>query len=125
MNLQKVKIVAAVIAALLFPGLGHLLIGKWLRALLLTLAILLLFVVGIQLEGKLYGLDFQQPLYNLPFLADVSIGLPYLLSRNWGYGAGNMQNQSFDYGTTFLIVAGLLNMLVTLNVYDIAVGRKK
>jgi hypothetical protein len=125
MDFQRLKTVAAVVAALLFPGLGHLLIGKWVRAILFTVAILLLFYTGILLEGKLYGLDFEQPLYNLPFLADASIGIPYFLSVDWGYGAGNMQNQSFDYGTTFLIVAGLLNLLVAFNVYDIAVGRKK
>jgi len=51
--------------------------------------------------------------------------LPYLMAKNWGYGAGNAQNQSFEYGNTFLAVAGLLNLLVVLNAFDISVGRKK
>jgi hypothetical protein len=85
----------------------------------------LLFVFGLLQEGKLYPLDFDQPIYNLPFLADLSIGIPYFLARNYGYGAGDMQNQSYDYGTTFLIVAGLLNLLVALNAFDVATGKKK
>ena len=124
MDLKKIKAVLAAVCALLFPGLGHLVLGKWIRALLFAFAILLLFALGIFLEGKLYYLDLSQPILNLPFLASASTGLPYLLARSWGYGAGNLLNPSFDYGTTFVVVAGLLNLLVTLNAYDISVGRK-
>jgi hypothetical protein len=124
MDLKKIKAVFATLCALLFPGLGHLVLGKWIRALLFAFAILLLFALGIFLEGKLYYLDLSQPILNLPFLASASTGLPYLLARSWGYGAGNLENPSFDYGTTFVVVAGLLNLLVTLNAYDISVGRK-
>jgi len=125
MNVKEIKSVAVSIGALVFPGLGHLIIGKWGRAFLFAFAILMLFVFGLLQEGKLYTLDFDQPIYNLPFLADLSIGIPYFLARNYGYGAGDMQNQSYDYGTTFLIVAGLLNLLVALNAFDVATGRKK
>jgi len=124
MDLKKIKAVFATLCALSFPGLGHLVLGKWIRALLFAFAILLLFALGIFLEGKLYYLDLSQPILNLPFLASASTGLPYLLARSWGYGAGNLENPSFDYGTTFVVVAGLLNLLVTLNAYDISVGRK-
>ena len=122
---KEIRAVVASLCALLFPGLGHLVIGKWIRAFLLTFAILVLFVFGVLLEGKLYTPDLDQPVLNLPFLADASIGLPYLLARTWGYGNGNLQNQCYDYATTYLIVAGLLNLLVSLNAYDIAIGRKK
>jgi hypothetical protein len=124
-NSTKMKAIGASVAGLIFPGLGHLLLGKWIRAMLFALAILVLFVLGLALEGKLYYVDMAQPIMNLPFLASASAGLPYFLARSWGYGTGNLQNQSFDYGTTYVVVAGLLNWLVTLNVYDIAIGRKK
>lgn len=125
MDFKKIKIVFTTLCALLFPGLGHLVLGKWIRALLFAFAILVLFILGILFEGKLYYLDFSQPILNLPFLASASTGLPYVLARSWGYGGGNLQNQSFDYGTTFVVVAGLLNLLVALNAYDISVGRKR
>lgn len=92
---------------------------------LFAIAILVLFVLGLNLEGRLYYLDPTQPIMNLPFLASASAGLPYFFARSWGYGSGNLRNQSFDYGTTYLVVAGLLNWLVALNAYDIVVGRKK
>ncbi len=120
----KTKVILVSICALVFPGLGHLVLGKWVRALLFAFAVSLLFVFGILLEGKLYTPDSDQFIMNLPFLADVSIGTPYFLALNWGYNSGDLQNQSFDYATTFLLVAGLLNLLVTLNAFDIASGRK-
>jgi hypothetical protein len=125
MNVREIKPIAVSIGALVFPGLGHLIIGKWARAFLFAFAILMLFAFGLLQEGRLYALDFDQPIYNLPFLADLSIGIPYFLAKNYGYGAGDMQNQSYDYGTTFLIVAGLLNLLVVLNAFDVATGKKK
>jgi hypothetical protein len=113
------------VAALMFPGLGHLCLKRWIRAVLLCLSILVLFVLGLKLEGRLYDFDTSQPILLLPFFANVSIGIPYWVAKSYGFGAGNMQNQSFDYGTTYLIVSGLLNLLVVLNAYDIVVGRKK
>jgi hypothetical protein len=124
-NRTKTKALVVSICSLVFPGLGHLFLGKWIRALLFAVAILVLFVLGLALEGKLYYLDAGEPIMNLPFLASASAGFPYFLARSWGYGNGNLQNQSFDYGTTYVVAAGLLNWLVALNAYDIAVGRKK
>ena len=125
MNNIQTKAVATSICSLVFPGLGHLVLGKWIRALLFAVAILVLFLLGLALEGELYSLDPTELIMNLPFFASASAGLPYFLARSWGYGGGNLQNQSFDYGTTCLVVAGLLNWLVALNAYDVAIGRKK
>ncbi len=124
-NSGRLKIVLSVAGGLLFPGLGHLVLGKWIRALLFAFAILLLFCLGLVVEGKLHDLDLTEFITTLFFFADVSNGLPYFFAKNWGFGVGNPHNPSFDYGNTFLAVSGLLNLLVTLNVYDIAVGRKK
>lgn len=125
MNFNKIKTGVVVASALIFPGLGHLILGKWVRAVLLASSILALFCLGLAVDGKLHGLDASELIALLYFFADASNGLPYLLARNWGYGSGNPQNQSFEYGNTFLAVAGLLNLLVVMNAFDISVGRKK
>ena len=113
------------VGALIFPGLGHLILGKWIRSLLLAGSILSLFCLGLAVDGKLHGMDASELIALLYFFADASNGLPYLMALNWGYGAGSPQSQSFEYGNTFLAVAGLLNLLVVLNAFDISVGRKK
>jgi hypothetical protein len=57
-------------------------------------------------------------------LADLGVGLPYIVARAVGAGAGRVVAITYEYGNTFLIVAGLLNMLVVLDAFDIAKGRK-
>jgi hypothetical protein len=125
MSSLKIRKTIASLAALAFPGLGHLFLKKWGRSVLLASSILVLFIWGLMLEGKLFEWDLSQPILLLPFLANLGIGAPYWCAKALGYGIGDIQNQSYDYGTTFLIVAGLLNMLVVLNAYDIASGRRK
>ena len=47
-----------------------------------------------------------------------------MLARAVGAGAGEVTATTYEYGNTFLIVAGLLNFLVILDAFDIAMGRK-
>jgi hypothetical protein len=60
----------------------------------------------------------------LEALADLGVGLPYFVARALGYGAGSVIAVTYEYGNTFLVVAGLLNTLVAIDAYDISMGRK-
>jgi hypothetical protein len=118
---------AACIAGLLVPGLGHFLLKRWVRGGLLLVSIVLLFIVGLGMDGQLYRppeagqwISFN----TLGCFADAGIGLPYLVAVGKGLGVGVPTSQTFDYGWAYLIVAGLLNYLVVLDVFDIAQGRK-
>ena len=105
------------------PGLGHL----WLRRSkgLIFLAVLpAMFAFGIFLEGRIFPIELSQPLVALAALADMGIGLPYIVARAMGYGAGNVIAVTYEYGNTFLIVSGLLNALVVIDAFDISMGRK-
>ena len=108
----------------LIPGLGHVLLGRWIRGLIFTVCVLAMFAMGLAMQGKLYGMEFEIPLQIFAFIANVGTGLPYLIARYLGWGIGTMTSQSYDYGTTFLWVAGLLNFLIILDAFDIAKGRK-
>jgi hypothetical protein len=113
-----------VAASLAVPGLGHVLLGRWHKGIVLLVALPSMFFVGLLLQGRLFPFDPSQPLVALAALADVGIGLIYLLAAPMGYGAGRVTAVSYEYGNAFLIVAGLLNLLVLLDAYDIALGRK-
>ena len=106
------------------PGLGHLLLGRWRKGMVFLVALPSMFFVGLLLQGRLFPFDPSQPLVALAALAEVGIGLIYLLAAPMGYGAGRVTAVSYEYGNAFLIVAGLLNLLVLLDAYDIALGRK-
>lgn len=83
-----------------------------------------MFAVGLALEGRLFPFEISQPLVALAAIANLGIGGPYFVARTMGYGSGRVVAVTYEYGNAFLIVAGLLNFLVIIDAFDIAVGRK-
>lgn len=106
------------------PGGGHLWLARRQKGLVFLAAIPLMFAIGLGLGGRLFPFDGGQPLVLLAAFADLGNGLPYLLARVAGLGGGRVVAESFEYGNTFIIVSGLLNMLVALDAYDVALGRR-
>ena len=78
----------------------------------------------LALEGRIFPIEPREPLVALAALANIGIGVPYFVAWALGLGAGNVVAASYEYANTYLIVAGLLNALVVLDAYDIAIGRK-
>lgn len=112
------------LGGLLFPGLSHILLGRWIRGLIFTTCVIGMFMLGLAMQGKLYDLAIEQPLHIFALIANIGVGLPYFLAVMWEMGIGTMTATTYDYGTTYLWVAGLLNYLVVLDAFDIARGRK-
>lgn len=106
------------------PGAGHLLVGKRVRAALLAVSIVAMFAIGIALNGKVYVPNTGDPLDMLGFVGDVGSGLLYALARIFGWGASTVQIAVADYGTKFVVVAGLLNIVAAVDAHSLASGRK-
>ena len=106
------------------PGLGHLLLGRWRKGLVFLIALPVMFFLGLVLQGRIFPFGTSDILVVLAALADLGIGLVYFLAGPLGYGAGKVTAVTYEYGNAFLIVAGLLNLLVLLDAYDVALGRK-
>jgi len=117
-------LIAAVAWAI--PGAGHLLLGRRQKGITFLVALTLMFATGLWLEGRIFplGFDLSQPLVGLAAIADLGIGLPYFVAKFMGEGAGRVVAVTYEYGNAFAIVAGLLNMLVVLDAWDVAEGRK-
>lgn len=111
-------------AAWLVPGAGHLLSGQRFKGLIFLAVLPAMFVTGLALGGRLFPFEFSQPLVALAAIADVGIGVPYFVARALGAGAGAVLEVTYEYGNTFIIVAGLLNLLVACDAWDVATGRK-
>jgi hypothetical protein len=105
------------------PGAAHLFLGRR-KGIIFLVVLPAMFALGLALQGRIFPVDFSQVLVALAALADIGVGVPYFVARILGYGAGNVIAVTYEYGNTFLIVAGLLNTLVVIDAYDIAVGRK-
>jgi hypothetical protein len=108
----------------LVPGAGHFLLGKWVRALLLFAAILTMYITGLALSGKVYTPNTGDLLDMLGFAGQLGTGLLYFLARLFGWGATSVVNTLGDYGTKFLVVGGLLNVIAAIDAYSLANGRK-
>ena len=118
------KALGAGLAAAVFPGLGHAVLQKWDRALVFVVSITLMFAFGIRLQGRLFSPDFTDLFSTLKFIADAGSGLLYWGAWLRGFGAGEPSAYTYDFGNVFVYVAGLLNMLVVVDAFDIAMGRK-
>ena len=112
------------IAGWLVPGGGHFLQGKWVRGTLLAISIVAMFVLGLAMQGKLYT-SMQEPLDMLGVAGDLCSGLLYLVSRAAGLGAQPIQTTVADYGTKFIVVAGLLNIIAAVDAHNLRTGRKQ
>lgn len=120
-------------AGWLVPGVGHLLQGRWERALLLGGSVWACFLAGLWMGGHLFivksGETGSSILYQIPpMIANLGAGLLYLICWFMGTGFADDPVQAaratYEYGNTFLLVAGLLNYLCMLDAFDISAGRK-
>lgn len=115
------------VAALLgwaVPGLGHLYLGRRGRALAFCAIVLISLATGLALEGNLHRVVPGQPLSFFATLGSMGMGLPYFVAR-WGFGyAGDIEGPGYEYGSAFILTAGLMNLLLILDALDIARGLK-
>ena len=112
------------IAGWLVPGAGHFLLGKWVRGLLLAAAIVLMFALGLAMHGKLYT-GAQDILDILGMVGDLGNGALFFVGRLMGLGADPVQVTTADYGSKFIVVAGLLNVIAAVDAHNLRTGRKE
>lgn len=118
------RAVAVCALAWVIPGAGHLWFGRRQKGLVFLIVLPLMFVIGLALDGRLFPFAWFEPLVALAAVADLGVGLPYFVAKMLGAGGGAVVSPTYEYGNTFLIVSGLLNFLVILDVFDLAQGRK-
>ncbi|HSW38800.1 MAG TPA: DUF6677 family protein [Acidobacteriota bacterium] len=112
-------------AAAFVPGLGHALQRKWDRAAVFFSCIAIMVLLGINLDGSVVEPTLEGFFSAAKFLAQAGAGLLYWIPWLAGIGIGEQTSQTYDYANIFLYVAGLLNMLIIVDVFDIAMGRKQ
>ncbi|MDR3765032.1 MAG: hypothetical protein P4M01_13155 [Acidobacteriota bacterium] len=115
----------APLAGWLVPGLGHVLQKRPVRGGLIFLSVLIMFVCGLGMQGKVYGLNAGDLLDMLGFVGDFGNGLFYFLARAFEWGGANIFRATSDYGTKFLVCGGLLNVIAAIDAHQIAIGKKQ
>lgn len=121
---QAGSLVLLCLAAWAIPGVGHLWQGRRFKGLVFLIALPLMFALGLAIQGRLFPFEMSDPLVGLAAIADFGIGLPYFIASALGLGVGEVRAVTYEYGNAFVMTAGLLNFLVVIDAYDIALGRK-
>ena len=108
----------------LVPGAGHFLLRKWIRGSLIFISIVAMFGIGLALKGKIYSPNTAELLDMLNFAGNLGTGLLYVIARVFDLGQASVQVATADYGTKFIVVAGLLNIISAVDAHSLATGRK-
>jgi hypothetical protein len=116
--------VVAPAVAWLIPGAGHLVQKRWIRGFLLMASVAIMFVLGLLMQGRIYRPNGGDILDILGFVGDIGAGGFYIVSRAMDLGRGVVAHATADYGTKYIIVAGLLNLISVADAYHIAIGKK-
>ena len=112
----------------LVPGFGHFWLGRRARAAIIFVAVVTMYVIGLLMRGPLFqigGVDLLSRLIQFGgFIGDLACGLLYFLTVWLGYAAPDIAGHNPDYGSKFLVGAGLLNILAMVDAYEIATKKK-
>lgn len=112
------------IVSWIVPGSGHYLQGKRIKGVVFFFGILALFALGLIMSGGVTDLYDGKPLTVLGFLGSIGSGSLYFLAKIFGLGAGDIAAHSYFYGTTYVAVAGFLNLSIALKAYGVAKEKK-
>jgi uncharacterized protein DUF6677 len=120
--------VPVVALAWLIPGAGHIMLKRTARGAILSVSVVLVFLLGLMMRGTLFqpqgGDLLTTVIYYGGFLGDLLAGVLYFLTVWLGYSQPDQAGHVHDYGTKFLVAAGLLNLLAMVDAWEIATGRK-
>jgi Family of unknown function (DUF6677) len=115
----------AIVLAYLVPGAGHFYLGYRARALAFFAIVILLFILGLSIDGSLYTLQESggSLLTIMASFGSMGSGALYFGARALG-PHGDVRSITFEYGSMFTLTAGLMNLLLVLDCFDLAEGRK-
>lgn len=118
-----------VVVAWLVPGGGHFMLKRNYRGAILSASVLIMFVLGLLMRGYMFepmsGDLLTTLIYTGGFIADMAAGVFYFMAKWFGYAAPDIAGHTVDYGTKFLVGAGLLNIMAMVDAFEIASGRKQ
>ena len=110
------------------PGGGHFFLNRRGRGAILATAITLTFVLGLLMRGAMFqpqtGDLLTILIYYGGYIGDMAAGVLYFLATWMGYSQPDVAGHVHDYGTKFLVGAGLLNVLAIVDAFEIACGKK-
>lgn len=129
---RRRRALAASLLAWLLPGFGHLFLAQWLRGLAFALLVGATTAVGVVLRGRLFWFGYgvsaapvdpmtppESPLLvAAASVVSIGLGLPAAALRWLAGYQGDLTAPGYEYGTAFLLTAGLMNLLLVFDAWD-------
>jgi hypothetical protein len=116
--------IVVAIVGWLVPGAAHLWLGQVRKAIIFFVTLSGMFAVGLAFGGRLFPFQLSDPLVFLAAVAEWGQVVPRVIAATADAGRGDVVAATYEYGNTFLMVSGLLNMLVVLDATDVVSGRR-
>jgi hypothetical protein len=117
-----------VLTGWIIPGAGHFLLRRTGRGVLVFVSVMIMFLLGLMMRGPMFQPQASDLLttiiYYGGFICHLATGAPYFLAIALGYNQPDVAGHVHDYGSKFLVGAGLLNILAMVDAFEIAKGRK-
>lgn len=113
-----------VLIAWIVPGLGHLLLHRWAKALAFFAVVAALIILGCAMRGAVFAPGSDGPLGTLGFVADIGSGAFYFLARAIELPRADLSTAAGDYGTRLIAAAGIINVLAAVDAFQAAAHRK-
>ncbi len=123
-GISSQRAIAIALVAWLVPGMGHLVLRRWGRALIFFLTVGALAVAGYLLRGNTFAAHSDDIFDSLGYLADLGSGIFFFLAKFIERAGPDVSRAAGDYGTRFIATAGVVNLLCVLDAYEIGRGRK-
>ena len=122
------KWMGPVLLGWLLPGGGHFYFKRWNHGGLILFSVAGMFLFGLMMRGRMFepqsGDLFTTVVNYGGYIGDLASGALYFIATWLGYQQPILPSPVADYGTKFLVCAGLLNILAMVDAYEIAVGDK-
>jgi hypothetical protein len=120
--------IAALAAGWIVPGAGHFLLRRQGRGILIFVSVTVMFLLGLMMRGPMFepqGGDLLTTIiYYGGFLAHIASGALYFIAIALGYNQPDVAGHVYDYGSKFLVGAGLLNVLALVDIFELGTGKK-
>ncbi len=123
--MKQIRVFLITLLAWALPGMGHLLLRRWIRGAVLFACVAALAFIGLQMRGRLFDPQTGDFFDKLGFIADLGSGMFFYLARWLQNGGADVSRAAGDYGTRFFAAAGVLNILCVIDANQIATGDKK
>ena len=114
----------AAIAGWAVPGLGHLILGRWSKAIAYFLTVGALAYTGLAMRGNVFPMHAADVFGRLGFFADASAGVFPYLSRFIETAGPDVSRAAGDDGTRLIAAAGILNLLTVIEAFEIGRGKR-